>query len=337
MPRKSRGKRLEIRVCRAMAIFLAGTKLSRIGIDIDRSTSKHGGRAGEGLGLDDLEVLGRQAHRDPRARAPDGVVHGLGQVEVERVAVLVGLGRLLAVVARPRPGRLVVPQAVLGHLGEQVAQGLVPQTAHPLGGELGPPALVLDQAGLGQLPGQPGQPVERAGGVLAQVAGHLVEVDLAQGGRRGGRLEHVLHPVEFAQLGGQVGGLGQAHRRVAAEAVALAPPGPGEGPRQVAAQPLDLPAQVHVLEQRLGQRAQLVALFGRERAATWPRPPPCGRPAARAARRGSPHPGNMSPKRSMKSSKDGSSGSPASRCSIIVFSASKASRMRWSSARGRAS
>ena len=44
-------------------------------------------------------------------------------------------------------------------------------------------------------------------------------------------------------------------------------------------------------------------------------------------------PGNKSPNCSMNDSKDGSSGSPASRCSIIRFSASKASRM-WSSCSG---
>ena len=38
MPRKSRGNLLLMRVCSAMAIFFAGTKLSRMGMDMERST-----------------------------------------------------------------------------------------------------------------------------------------------------------------------------------------------------------------------------------------------------------------------------------------------------------
>ena len=58
MPRKSRGKRLEISECSAIATFLAGRKLSRIGIDSDRSSISTVLRADEVLGALDLEVVG---------------------------------------------------------------------------------------------------------------------------------------------------------------------------------------------------------------------------------------------------------------------------------------
>ena len=42
-----------------MATFLAGRKLSRMGIDSERSIIEHRGRADGLLGLLDLEVVGR--------------------------------------------------------------------------------------------------------------------------------------------------------------------------------------------------------------------------------------------------------------------------------------
>ncbi len=74
------------------------------------------------------------------------------------------------------------------------------------------PAVLLDQAGVGQRLGQVGQTVEGAGGVLAHVLLDLVEVDLAEGGRGGRGLEDLLHAVELAELGRQVGGAVDAHR-----------------------------------------------------------------------------------------------------------------------------
>ncbi len=92
----------------------------------------------------------------------------------------------------------------------------------------------------------------------------LIEVDLAEGGRRRGRLEHVLHAVELAELAGQVGGAVQRHRALAVEVVALLPAGVGEGTLEVLRQAVDLPAQVHVLEHGPHELAQLRLLFGAE-------------------------------------------------------------------------
>ena len=103
------------------------------------------------------------------------------------------------------------------------------------------------------------------GGVVAQVPPHLVQVDLGQGRRRGGRAQEVLQLVQVPEPAGGVGPLAHAHRLVAAEPVALVPTGPGERPLQVAGQPVHLPAQIHVLEQRLGQALELGPLLGGHR------------------------------------------------------------------------
>ena len=67
-PRKSRGNWVEINVCSAMATFLAARKLSRIGIDSDRSTMSTVESARQVLGARDLEVVGLELHRCARSR-----------------------------------------------------------------------------------------------------------------------------------------------------------------------------------------------------------------------------------------------------------------------------
>ena len=101
-----------------------------------------------------------------------------------------------------------------------------------------------------------------SGGVVTEVAAHLVEIDLGERGRRVGRAQEVLELVEVAQPAGGIGSLAHAHGLVATETEALLPTGPGERPLEVAGQPVDLPAEVEVLEQRLGQTLELGALLG---------------------------------------------------------------------------
>ena len=156
----------------------------------------------------------------------------------------------------------MVADAVLVDLAEEIGQRLLAEAPHALGRQLDAPAVLLDQPGVGQRLGQVGQAVERPGGVLAHVLAHLVQVDLAQRGRRGGRLEHLFHAVELAQLGGQVGGLAHAHGALAVEVVGPLPAGVGHGALEVLCQALHLPAQVHVLEDRVHQIAQLRLLLG---------------------------------------------------------------------------
>ena len=72
----------------------------------------------------------------------------------------------------------------------------------------------------------------------------------------------VLQLVEVAQATGGVGPLTHPHGLVAAEPVALIPARAGKGLLEVSGQPVHLPAQIEVLEQRLGQTLQLGPLFG---------------------------------------------------------------------------
>ena len=69
----------------------------------------------------------------PAPDARHGVVHGALDVEVEGVAELVGLGLALGLVAGADVGVAVAAQAVLGQLGEQVGQGLLPDPADARG------------------------------------------------------------------------------------------------------------------------------------------------------------------------------------------------------------
>ena len=141
---------------------------------------QHGGRAGERLGFDDLEVVRVELDRDTAARSAHGVVHGSREVEVERVTVFVRLRRLFAVVSGAGERGGVVARPVLVQLGEEVGQRLLADPPGPLRGELEATLALVDQSGLLELLRQLGQPVERLGGVLTQAAGHLVQVDLGQ-------------------------------------------------------------------------------------------------------------------------------------------------------------
>ena len=57
---------------------------------------------------------------------------------------------------------------------------LLADPSDALGGQLEPALALVDEPGLGQLLGHLGQPVEGAGGVLAEAAAHLVDVHLGQ-------------------------------------------------------------------------------------------------------------------------------------------------------------
>ena len=201
MPRKSRGNCVEISECSAIATFLAARKLSRIGIDSDRSsistvldrtrcsvrsTSKSSG----------VSRTGRAA-----ARAPDGVADRALDVEVERVAELVGLGLVGALVADAGALELVRPILSLASLREQVATARSGRSCGcPAGVSSKRPSLLLDEAGLLEHLGQLGQPLEAAGGVVAEQLAGPVDVDLGQRARVGGAAQQVLELVEVAEL-----------------------------------------------------------------------------------------------------------------------------------------
>ena len=167
-----------------MATFLAGRKLSRIGIDSDRSSistvlervrcSVRSISKSSGCKLDGVPVT-------PRAAPAEGVADRALQVELERVAVLVGLGVVRPLVAVAEAVHLVLTDLVLGQLGEQVAQGVGADRPQPLRRQLEAALLLLDEPGLGEHPGQLGEPLQRAGGVVAEQVADAVHVGLGQG------------------------------------------------------------------------------------------------------------------------------------------------------------
>ena len=81
----------------------------------------------------------------------------------------------------------------------------------PEGGELVATFALFDEAGLLELLGQTGQAVERPRRVVAEMPGHLVEVDLGQRSGRRGRAEELLELVHLTETAGRGGGIGQAH------------------------------------------------------------------------------------------------------------------------------
>ncbi len=105
---------------------------------------------------------------------------------------------------------------------------------------------------------------ERAGVVAEQVA-HLVEIDLGELARVRRVAQQVLERVDVAELVEHAAHLVERHRLVAAEPHLLAPAHLRERVAQVLAELVDLPAQVHVVEQRVRELLQLRALLGRHR------------------------------------------------------------------------
>ena len=131
--------------------------------------------------------------------------------------------------------------------------------------ELEPAFALLDEPGFLEHLRELAQPVERLRGVVAEQLARAVEVDLGElAGLRGGP-HQVLEVVEVAERVEQAGHLPELQRVVAAEALRALPRQVRERLLQVARELVDLPAQVHVLEQRLGERLQLRALLGRHR------------------------------------------------------------------------
>ena len=157
--------------------------------------------------------------------------------------------------AGPLPLDRVAPDPVLVEALEQVGQGVAADGPQAPGGQLQAALPVLDEPGLGQHPGQLGQPLQAAGPVVAQQLPGHVEVDLGQGARGRRRRQQVLELVERAQPVHEVDRLGHA-QGVACRSVwnrSLPRLARERGP-QVLAEPVDLPAQVHVVEELGGQR-----------------------------------------------------------------------------------
>ena len=113
--------------------------------------------------------------------------------------------------------------------------------------------------------GELGEAFERARGVVAEQVTDLVHVGLGERAGAGGAAQQVLELVEVAELRHGLHRLAEAQRVVAAEVVRRSQPICGISCRRFAPELVDLPAQVHVLEQLVGELLELRPLLGRHR------------------------------------------------------------------------
>ena len=141
---------------------------------------EHGARLGQSLGALDLEVVGLQAYRRAAPLPLNRVAHRALDVEVERIAELVCLGLVGALVADAGALDLVTAHAVVGELVEQVGERVLADAPHAAGRELEAALALLDQAGLLEHPSQFGQALEAARRVVTQQVPRRVKVDLGQ-------------------------------------------------------------------------------------------------------------------------------------------------------------
>ena len=128
-----------------------------------------------------------------------------------------------------------------------------PSARTPFGRQLVAALALVDEAGVLEHLRQLLEPLERAGGVVAEQVAGLVDVDLGELAGLGRVAEHVLELVEVADRLEHARHLAELHRVVAAEVLALVPRHVGERLLEVPRQLVHLPAEVHVLEQRLAR------------------------------------------------------------------------------------
>ena len=169
---------------------------------------------GELLGAIDLEIVRCQpdaalAAGGSRRRRVLVADHGVGQraaqVEMERVAELVGLCGLLTFTATPLPIDAVTAECVALQAGEQVVEDLLADLPRPARGQLEPLAVARQVAGFLEAPGEVVEGVEVASRVVAHELADLVAVDR---GEITGRFDvhqrvlealHGLHPGDLGQ------------------------------------------------------------------------------------------------------------------------------------------
>ncbi len=215
----------------------------------------------EALGPFDLEIVRGQPHRCSGASARHRVPDRPLDRQVERVAPLVGLGLVGPLMADADSIHGVAPHAVLDQFGKKVGQRVLTDLPQPSGGEFQPPLFVVDQTGISKLAGELGELFQRARRVVAEQFGGPLDVHLGQGAGVGGGGHHLLELVHVPQLVHDPGCLGEAQRIRPGEVVLTVPAGLRESLAQVGAEPVHLPAQVHVLQERFGQLLQLGSLL----------------------------------------------------------------------------
>ena len=132
------------------------------------------------LGALDLEVLRQQTHRGPTAAALDRVAHRATDVEVERIAELVGLGGVIALVTDADPGDLVLTGAIHVELAEQFVERVLAELPDRPRRERETTLRVLGEAGLLEPAGEFGHLFETAGRLVTEELPGAIEIDLRQ-------------------------------------------------------------------------------------------------------------------------------------------------------------
>ena len=272
--RWSRGYCVRISVSSATATFLAARKQPRSSIERLMSTSRTVEVWVSMLGPVDLEIGRREvdppiAARGARRRsvllAAEGVEQRAAQVEVERVAELVRLGRLVAL---PSPAAAIDPVAterVALEPREQVVEDLLADLAAAARGQLQPLAVAGQVAGFLEPPSEVVERIELARGVVAEQVAHLVAIDGGQVGRRldvGQGVGQLVHRLEPGDLGERAL---EPERLVATERHPIAEPA-RQQEVEVRGELGEVDQEPVVAQQRLHHRLELGALLRAHRA-----------------------------------------------------------------------
>src|SRR5205807_4948374 len=197
--------------------------------------------------------------------APDGVHHRLLNVELKGIAELVGLALVAALAAEACRLHGVVAEAIALEAGEEVAEGLLTNPAHPPGGGLEASLVALDQPRLLESLGDALQLVEAAGRVLAERLTELIASPLIQLTAAVGLAESAFQLLERLEAPHQVHRLVEGQLLAAEEGVAIAQSLPRREQLQGAGQLSQLALQLAVLEDRVHHLHQLAAHLRRER------------------------------------------------------------------------
>ena len=98
------------------------------------------------LGSLNFEIFGCELHRCACSAAEDRVADGSANVEIERIAELVGLGGVIAFVANADTGNFVLPGFIHIELVEQLVERVLTELANATRREFELSFFVLNQA-----------------------------------------------------------------------------------------------------------------------------------------------------------------------------------------------
>ena len=204
-----------------------------------------------------------QPDRSAATRAGDGVSECLLDVEVEAVAVLVGLRVEIALVTGAGLLERMFPERVGRHALEELLQGAVTDLADRTRRELVRSFLVLDETLLLKQLRQLSHALERLRRLIAEQLASPIDVDLGECTGVGGASQEVVELIDIAEFAHHVHRLGHIERVEAVEVVRLTPTHLRELVTEIVRQLLHLELEVHVLHELVAEVLELLSLLGR--------------------------------------------------------------------------